>query len=627
MKKWADARSKVMPQNLFYDKGMLKIVVLACLVIFLSVLLTGIANYRITRNEIVKVLKQRNLVYVVDSIDARISSRIDRAKETTLLLARDPLVIEWMAGGELDGQLGDYAKGRIDALAKQYDYSSAFLVSATTRRYFGADFRIKQKMERNDPGAKWFFDMLESGREVCFDMSYNAHRKDSFLYVDALVGSAQHPVGVAGVAVNLQMLAREFSKFKFSSHSNLWLIDQNGAVYLSDDDSVIGRPLSDFVPYAIFTSILDGMGADGKARVYEYETPDGDTMDLVSKVESSTGRTLVYQIPRRESIVALSGIQGNTAIASLFAVLLMVCVFYFASYRIANPLRLAKEMTQALERRVEERTHQLAEKNQEIMDSIAYAQTLQEGVLVTKRELSALLGAHFVLWRPRDLVGGDFYWVHASRSGGCYVALADCTGHGVPGALMTMALNAVLDHAVDRNTPEPDALLVEINSRMREILHRNSREKMRDDGLDIAVCRIEGNVLTFAGANLPLYVRRGDAVQMIKGDRMSVGYRSSREDFAFTLQRWEAQAGDIIYLTSDGYIDQNGGAKDFAFGRRRFMELLAALPPGDMELQKDALEDALQNYMEGRSQRDDITVLGVQLRQRDEEKQDEEEIG
>lgn len=627
MKKWADARSNIVPQNLFYDKGMLKIVVFACLTIFLSVLLTGIANYTITRNEIVKVLKQRNLVYVVDSIDARISGRIDRARETALLLARDPMIIEWLEGGEADERLGAYAKGRVDALAKQYDYSSAFLVSAATRRYFGADFRVRQEMERSDPESKWFFDMLASGQEVCFDMSYNVHRKDAFLYVDALAGSAQHPVGVAGVAVNLQTLAREFSKFKWSPRSNLWLIDQRGEVYLSDDDAVIGRPLSDFVPYEVFASVLDEAGEDGRARIFEYETPDGDTMDLVCKVESSTGRTLVYQIPRSESIAALGGIRGNTAIASLFAVFLMVFVFYFASYRIANPLRLAKEMTQALEKRVEERTHQLAEKNQEIMDSIAYAKTLQEGVLVTKRELRALLGRHFVLWRPRDLVGGDFYWVHASRSGGCYIALADCTGHGVPGALMTMALNAVLDHAVDRSDSEPDALLTEINARMREILHRNSAEKMRDDGLDIALCRIEGRLLTFAGANLPLYVRRGEGVQMIKGDRMSVGYRSSREDFAFTLRRWEAEEGDTVYLTTDGYIDQNGGEKDFAFGRRRFMELLAALPPGDMELQKDALEDALQNYMQGRPQRDDITVFGVRLRQGDEGKQDEKEIG
>lgn len=618
-----DGRSGVFSKQLFYDKGTLRVVVFACLVIFLAVFLTGTANYVITRDAIVRTLQERDLIYIAESIDVSISGRIERARETALILARDPLLLEWVAGGETDERLSAYAQGRLHALSEQYDYSNAFLVSAVTNHYWAEGFRLLRTMERSDPEEKWFFDMLQCGKEIHYEMSYDARRKGTFLYVDALMGSTEHPLGVAGVGVNLHSIAHEFSKFKFAARSNLWLIDEQGIIYLSDDESMIGRPLREFVPVEVLAQIMGG-GDSAAPRVFAYETQD-DIMDLVAKKESSTGKMLVYQIPRAESIAVLQGIKGNTAIASLFALLVMVGSFYFVAYRIADPLKRALSLTQIMERRVEERTRQLAEKSQQVLDSIAYAKTLQEGVLVTEKEMRGWFADYFVLWRPRDMVGGDFYWAHATKRGGCFFALADCTGHGVPGALMTMTLGAVLSHAVENGDPEPDVLLAKVNRHMKEILHRNSAEKMRDDGLDIAICRLEGQTLTFAGAKLPLYVRRGGEVQMLRGDKMSVGYRTSREDFVFALQRWNVEAGDVFYLTTDGYLDQNGGEKNYAFGRKRFMEVLATLPDSDMEMQRAVLEEALQTYMRSQPQRDDIAVLGLRPWMGNEEKCDEEE--
>ena len=603
-------------KKIIYDSGTIKVLIFASFIIVLAVVLTGSISYLITRNAVVDKLKTQDLVYTVNSITAKIDGRLERAKETSLILATDPMIIEWVAGKEQDPILGEYAKTRINNIAKNYDYANAFIVSATTNNYWAEGFKVIQVMSPGLAGDKWFFEGLESKKAVYLNIDYNSGRKDTFVFVDTLVGDVNKPIAIAGVGLSLKSIADEFRNYKLGEKSSLWLIDSSGKIHLADDYNHNGQYLNDFLPADVVAQVLSGMDdAATTPKILEYTNANGETVDLAYQATSSTDWRVVFQIPRSESIAILGNIKLNTAISGFVALLLMIFVFYVVSNRIANPLKRALQLTAEMEKQVKERTRELVDKNQKIVDSIEYAQRLQESILASSKELQDVLGDYFILWKPRDVVGGDFYWVRRLDADRCLIAVVDCTGHGVPGAFMTMAVNSVLKNIVDQGNTDPAGILTELNCRMKEILHRNHQDRITDDGLDIGICYVENKkMLTFAGAKIPLYICRGNQVEMIKGDKRSIGYRRSSDELKFTNHRWEVQEGDIFYLTTDGFIDQNGGEKDYPFGRKKLIELIQEQGGRNLSQQRDCFENALRIYKGNEPQRDDISLIGFLFR-------------
>jgi serine phosphatase RsbU (regulator of sigma subunit) len=267
-----------------------------------------------------------------------------------------------------------------------------------------------------------------------------------------------------------------------------------------------------------------------------------------------------------------------------------------------------------MERLVRERTRQLAETNQQIMDSIDYAKRIQTSLLPTNNEMEQAFAEHFVVWRPRDVVGGDFYWLRRSKDSSI-LAVGDCTGHGVPGALMTMVVNTVLNHIVDETAWDNPALIIQkLNDGVRETIHRQQSDQLTDDGLDIALCYIgpEGR-LVFASARLSLLIWNGGEVQRITGIRKSVGCRRSSAGLDCTNQEIVLQAKNVCYLTTDGFIDQNGSENSYPFGRKRFIQAIGSVAELPLAEQKVALERMLSEYMGSEPQRDDITVIAVKI--------------
>lgn len=299
-------------------------------------------------------------------------------------------------------------------------------------------------------------------------------------------------------------------------------------------------------------------------------------------------------------------------IASVITLLLMVFIFYFISHKISNPFKRALALAEEMENQVALRTYELAEKNQSIMDSIDYAKRLQEAILPTETEWASFCRDYFVLWRPRDVVGGDFYWLRKLDDERSLLVVGDCTGHGVPGALMTMTVNSILNHIVDSNFESAGHMLTEVNCLVKKTLHRKDESQVSDDGLDIAICYIEGARLEFAGAKIPLYIKRDRQIHVLKGDNRSIGYRRSRSDQEVCCHFWDLKAGDCLYLTTDGYLDQNGGLKDYPMGRKAFLECIASQPQDTPLIkQQESLENMLEAYKGNEAQRDDITVIGV----------------
>lgn len=256
----------------------------------------------------------------------------------------------------------------------------------------------------------------------------------------------------------------------------------------------------------------------------------------------------------------------------------------------------------------------LKEHNERIRDSIHYAERIQRSMFPSEDQLPAEVHEHLLIWKPRDVVGGDFYWW--KRSGrGVYIAVGDCTGHGVPGALMTTlsisALNRLADQG-DRLTPA--RMLDQLNEMIKRNLHKDNETVLSDDGLDLALLYVEEGKVTFAGAKLSLYVVDGQQVDEIRGDRKSIGYKRTPEDYRFHEQQVAVHPDTVLYITTDGYLDQNGGEQDYAFGRRRFVRLLQEASGLSMAQQKDMFIDQLGEYQGKEWQRDDITLLGLRLK-------------
>ena len=285
------------------------------------------------------------------------------------------------------------------------------------------------------------------------------------------------------------------------------------------------------------------------------------------------------------------------------------------------------ERERILEEKVRERTEEMVRQKDEVerqskkvvelyknvTDSIRYAKRLQESILPLDQRIRELLPGSFVLYRPKDIVSGDFYWVEPI-DGKTVFAAVDCTGHGVPGAFMSLVGHNGLNQVVkERGLTKPSEVLDQLNRIAFETLHKDRDQYVRD-GMDMALCTFhpEELVLEFAGANCPLYVVRGEEVLQFAPNKMPIG-GFALEDKAFTGHTVQLQKGDAAYVFSDGYADQFGGPRGKKFFYRQFRELLVRITPETPERKKALLIEAFNDWKGTQEQVDDILVMGMQV--------------
>lgn len=260
-----------------------------------------------------------------------------------------------------------------------------------------------------------------------------------------------------------------------------------------------------------------------------------------------------------------------------------------------------------------------AEKNRQIMHSIDYASVIQRSLLSpSNAALAATLPDAHLEWQPRDIVGGDFY--HFARyPDGWFAAIADCTGHGVPGAFMTLIASSTLSQSLQQHGPrDPALLLAQVSRGIKTMLGQIARSgrpggHASDDGMDAAFLWFDAasRRLSFAGARLPLFLLdpQQPAVTTVDGERMGAGYVDTPMDFQWTNRSLDIPAGSLLFLATDGLTDQIGGPKDIAYGKRRLRELLVAQrEAGAAELAQRLLED-LRAWQDQQPRRDDLTFL------------------
>ncbi|PKP11655.1 MAG: hypothetical protein CVU09_02145 [Bacteroidetes bacterium HGW-Bacteroidetes-4] len=263
---------------------------------------------------------------------------------------------------------------------------------------------------------------------------------------------------------------------------------------------------------------------------------------------------------------------------------------------------------------LEEQKTEIEKQKEEITDSIKYAKRIQTAILPAPEFATEILREHFILFRPRDIVSGDYYWMNKVGNK-VIVAAADCTGHGVPGAFMSMLGVSFLNEIVNKNnTVQPHLILNDLRSQVKRTLGQTGKEGEAKDGMDIALCVIdfEANKLQYAGAYNPLLLFRNGELIEVKADKMPIGIYI-REKESFTNNEIELQPGDTFYIFSDGYADQFGGPTGGKFKSKPFKELLLSIQDKSMEEQREILNTTIDQWRGEIDQIDDIIVMGVRV--------------
>lgn len=261
---------------------------------------------------------------------------------------------------------------------------------------------------------------------------------------------------------------------------------------------------------------------------------------------------------------------------------------------------------------LEKQRHKLEELYKDVTDSIRYAKRLQDSILPPERYIKELLPESFVLFKPKDIVSGDFYWFERTDNKVLFAAV-DCTGHGVPGAFMSLVGANALNQAVrEHNKKTPATIMDDLNKLSSESLNKHDEDSSVRDGMDLAMCAIDQKnlKLEYAGANNPLYIIRNGEILITKADKFAIGSMTGQ---SYTNHEINLKKGDTIYIFSDGYADQFGGEKGKKFMYKKFRQLLQFLIDKPMSEQKKILDAEIEKWKGSYEQVDDILVIGVKI--------------
>jgi serine phosphatase RsbU (regulator of sigma subunit) len=280
-----------------------------------------------------------------------------------------------------------------------------------------------------------------------------------------------------------------------------------------------------------------------------------------------------------------------------------------------------KAYSEEMEEKVKERTREVIEKGtklelayREINDSINYAKRIQESILPADDVIRKAFSNSFIFYKPKAIVCGDFYWF-SNKGDEIIIAAVDCTGHGVPGALMTVIGNSLLNQIVNfSDITDPAKILSQLDKKLLETLQQHGTVTT-NDGMDAAVIRyrISKKEITFAGAKRPMYVFKNGELIEIKGNKSPIGSFQYEFDKLYTEHRVSMNTGDTIYLFSDGFQDQFGGSDGKKFMVKRFRDLLTEIQPLTMNEQMGRLEKVINSWQGQIEQTDDILLIGVRF--------------
>lgn len=386
----------------------------------------------------------------------------------------------------------------------------------------------------------------------------------------------------------------------------------------------------DLVDY-IYSFLAEGYSKTGNyKKAYDYQVALSNLKDTLfndASVKQVNDMQVKYDTEKKEKenkILELSVNRQKLINYSVSVGLLLVLTLAFFVYRgYMNKKKAHEELA--------EKNKIIEEKNKDILDSINYAKTIQHAILTQPEYLKESLDDYFIVYKPRDVVSGDFYWCHTVGDK-VVVTVADCTGHGVPGAFMSMIGNSLLNEVVIENKITDAAqILNALRAGILKTLQQKGQGSVKRDGMDITLCVWDKNKnsIEYAGANSPLYLVRKDVngslenngkikfhtneLAEILPDKQPIGYLEGKTETPFTSFSFSLKKGDIIYLSSDGFADQFGGESGKKYTKKKFRETLSALSGLDLNEQKDRMNRIIDDWKGNEFQTDDICVMGIRF--------------
>ncbi len=356
----------------------------------------------------------------------------------------------------------------------------------------------------------------------------------------------------------------------------------------------------------------------------------------LAQIQSDLAKKNAQTLQLEQKAAKARSQRNNLIFGSIAAILLLIATAFFIFNRrnrkqnkllaekvteINRKHEMLEESKNILDRKnaqLSQQRHELERQHTKITDSIRYALTIQESILPAKSLISDAFADHFILYKPKDIVAGDFYWF-AQKGDNYIISAIDCTGHGVPGGFMTMIGNTLLNQIVkEDNITEPKEILTQLNIKVKETLKEQVKDEGRDgDGMDLGVLNFDmaNKTATFCGAKTPLFYIKNGEMTYLKGTNISIGSTLSRKKKEFKSHTITFEPGDQFYLASDGFQDQLGGPNNGKekFLKKTFINLIEEVSVYPLEEQAQKFEAALANWQGTGDQTDDIVILGLKV--------------
>lgn len=605
----------------------------------------------------------------------KILAVIDREVVLAQKMADDTTLRQWFLSGD-DPVLRNTALIQLESYRRLFHDKSYFAMMASTLRYYVANKSEKPTMvvlKADNPADKWYFESIKNVDAYALNLDYDAAINKIKVWINVIMKDDRgNKIGIIGSGIDVSDFLHKIVHTGENGIAVI-LVDKAGVIQAHQDQAMVERNAlerDESKKHTIYSLLRNS--ANSEQLRLALQNLAAEKQNVIAFPLDIYGKKSVAAVSFMRDIgwfnivlVDVSHVLRLTdflpiifvSILTLFVVIIVIgfqmnrmilaplTLLTTASQQMVNgdysltvPIHNADEIgvltksfnvmaatvldhTTNLEENVRLRTIELTQANMQlektqhlIMESLLYARVIQTSILPGNDLFNRSFAQWFTIYEPCDIVGGDLYWLRES-GGRTLLAVIDCTGHGVPGAFMTMTVNSVLNQVVDTiGGNDPARILNEVNRLLQKTLNlRQDGESMVDAGLDIALCSIapDQRALIFAGAGLSLYIlsKRGQ-LQEIKGDRQRVGYRASDVNFSYTCHALDIDVDSNYYAVTDGFFDEGGGTKGYSFGNDRFDEMLIEHAHLPLEKQGEAFSRTLALWRGNRKQRDDITMIG-----------------
>jgi phosphoserine phosphatase RsbU/P len=596
----------------------------------------------------------------------RILAIIDRDAALSLKMADDPVVHAWMRD-EWNVAARAAAVEQLESYRRIFRDESYFVGVADGLSFYAATGETEGveriQMDPDESSDRWFFETLESDRDFWINVDYNILLNDVLVWINCLVRDAD---GVALGAVGTGLDLSEFLDIlvnRETSESTTIITNSEGAILAHPDRSIIeynARVPRNEDRIDLYTLIDDETDRTAMAAAITNARESGAVGTVTVNADGAPVTAAVGYIPdldwynlvmvEKGQIIGVAAFYPLLQIMVVSLLAVLAVVFLLLNRLVLAPIgqlshaardvargryeidlsggrndeigavatsfttmaKKIRDYTANLEQMVEERTQELQATQGRIMESIRYGRLIQTSIMPSENEMQRSIAESFLINQPLDTVGGDFAFFRPMDDGFC-IAVGDCTGHGVPGAFMTMLLSAILNRVIETSSAETGT------AEMLQRVHRHVQDSMRgsegtahlDNGLDIALCRYfdAQREIEFSGAGLPLLYTERTSLVRVGGSRVRLGFRSTVRDPAIESVRIPVHDGSAFYLFSDGILDLPGGARGFGLGEGGFHRILNAVCTEPLADQREKVLIALNEYRGAYEPRDDMILL------------------